>query len=136
MPVSTLTRIWDTPILAAAGLALTFPCGGKVSRHPALKICTLSDGGVSRSLAGTSFVREYAWGYSWVPLHVADVVVALYLLDFIDTEDMDVFYYTKTAPAQVAADFHLVCHCFHGRETNVSWIESHAEPVFLHPLSL
>ena len=60
VPVSTLTRIWDTPTLAAAGLALTFPCGGKASRHPALKICTLSDGEVSRSLAGASFVREYA----------------------------------------------------------------------------
>jgi hypothetical protein len=60
VPVSTSTKIWGTPILAAAGLALTFPCGGKASKHPALKICTLSDGEVSRSLAGTSFVREHA----------------------------------------------------------------------------
>ena len=63
------------------------------------------------------------------------VVVALYLLDFIDTEDMDVFYYTKTAPAQVAADFHLVCHCFCGRETNVSWIVSRRASFFTSSLS-
>jgi len=61
VPVSTSTRTWDTPTLAAPGLALTSTCGGKASTRPALKICTLSDDEVSRSLAGNIMLeREYA----------------------------------------------------------------------------
>lgn len=44
VPVSTSTKLWDTPTLvAAAGLALTFPCGGRASTPPARKTCTLFD---------------------------------------------------------------------------------------------
>lgn len=47
VPVSTSTRVWDSPTLVVAvaiWLALTFPCGRKASTHRALKPCTLSEG--------------------------------------------------------------------------------------------